>query len=256
MKKIFFLILIIDAFTSNLYAQYKVTNTDENMYYNQIPTNGKIKGIQIERLSKSYNASGLATYKIDTKTIYRFSEKGNEVDQVLYGGQEDTIQRTTFNYPNDTVVITNLFGRKNHLQRTTTYKYNNYGQEREAYPVENYPKNLYKKITYKYNKNNCLIEKITYAENGNVFKDTISYNNKNQKIKSDTWGPKTHINILYEYDNSGILQKTTLSINNSVGVNTHYLFADFDKYGNWQTLTEEDSFFLPQIVKRHITYYE
>ena len=173
MKKIFFLILIIDAFTNNLYAQYKATNTDENMYYEQIPTSGKIKEVQIERLSESFNASGPATYKMDSKTIYQFSEKGNQIYEILYGRLGDTIQETTFNYPSDTIVIANLFGPKNHLLRKTTYKYNKYGQEIEAYPVENYPKNLFKKINYKYNQKNSLIEKISYAEDGSVFKESI-----------------------------------------------------------------------------------
>ena len=72
--------------------------------------------------------------------------------------------------------------------------------------------------------------------------------------------PEIHSNIMYEYDNLGILQKTVFT-GSSIIINSHYSFTDIDKYGNWQTLTITDIYNLTQvpslqIVKRKITYYE
>ena len=233
-----------------------------------------LKGPVEEAIVYEYRG-GINNINVDTtqkwfKTIMKFNIEGNELEQRDYDDNGKLQSKFLFDYKEDGTIIKTQFVDGDKLFCTYVFKYDGKG-----YLIEFDSKsNGYGRMAafedqmiYKYDGKGNMIEDIqNVISNHTSLRDTFLYNEKSQKIESDSYDPTGNLRDkeIYEYDSLGRVIKTEIYDNESkiTGGNTME-YNSIDKYGNWIALTSENrgnsqmqgNYLFKHFTRRVIKYY-
>jgi len=254
---LFFAFFFLVKFTI---AQGKITDLAEK------PLKGHVKEVIVEIYRGRQNDSAVDLSKLSEKIVRRFDIKGNETEQFGYSANGTLNFKITFNYVNDSTVITSQINGADKLMVKNTYIYDAKGNEIESNPdFGGRIQSAVSKFIYKYDENRNRVEEDTYGTDGKIIGvNLLLYNKQNQLIETDQKGFYINNSTKYFYDSLGNeIKIETYDKNGKLSSANTSLYKDIDKNGNWLFSIAEykghsqwqGDFVFKNATKRTILYY-
>ena len=281
---------VTDIKSDNLFGQIKTIQTIE--YTALIDANKMQKGERISSTFKQYNFAGFllesSEYNPDSslmqKEIFEYDKKNNRITELLYTESDKIDQRIEIKYNTLRLPVkmftkddkgrvfqktTFLYDERSNLTLQTGYDERGKMAEKSYYSYDDkgnlilytgYGEFDNRKISYKYDKDNRIIQSVCIDIQGNfVEKITYQYENSPQSVRKtylnkDDKPLKSELCIFDTYDN--LLEITLFSEQGAV-TEKHTFSYQYDEKQNWTVLityADSDKKAI-SITERVIEYY-
>ncbi len=251
-----------DLTRENIEGQAKAVTTSE---YEALEKFGEIQmGTEFRKNSSMYNEKGNIieeTYYedgiLEAKTTYKYDKKGNKIEFNQYDSDGSLVFKTTYKHDEKgNEKEKNDWNSDGSLDVKYIYKYNEKGNKiEECYDEDGV---LLETSTFKYDEGGNETEHIEYDSKGSLLrKETCKYDKKGNRIEAsdyDSDGSFIH-KWTYEYNEKGnAIEK---SYNHFGGSKSKYTYKheEYDKNGNWLKQIYFVADKPTEIFKRKIEYY-
>lgn len=235
-------------------------------------TASELKGAVKEIIESEYhgklNESNIDTSKAASKTLMKFDQKGNEIEELRYGRSGKLLSRCTYDYANPKFVLVKKYIQDTVLLGKYIYADNDSGKvvRLDIIPGK-YAAGF--RTLYRYNNKGFIAGEST----GVASKDTMfvigrtifEYNENGRKIlrKAYDHGGNLIDSTSFSYDAlNNITEISMMNMSGMMHSKSLIKRTKIDKYGNWRlTVSEENSdgllgnMLTKYIIKRTILYY-
>jgi hypothetical protein len=253
MKKLI-LLIVLGCFSKTVCAQIRVTDLTEP------ELKGNVKEV-IQYTFRTADSTNLDTSQYWQKNVKEFDEKGNEIEELWFQG-DNLLSKFLFTNANDAKIEKDQFGADGRLDTKYIFNYNKDGQETE-FDTESLGGGLVTpstaKMYFKYDAKGNRIEQDQYMDGNCVVKESFKYDGNNQRTESDrleSYGSTTE-KIVTKYHTVDNQTSEEAYRNGQLSKGRTTTYYNIDKNRNWHTMLVEATgmYAFKHVVKRYITYY-
>lgn len=222
------------------------------------PQNKQVKKLEVRNIKPYANLLALdglkGKVKSMTKTTFHAQRKKGVITKVAMGNLYKTSYDSLGNG-----IERKYFNSESKLQTLTKYQIDKTRKSNQAI-VFSPTKSIIKTLTFRYNKNQNLIEEIGYnSKNQILSKQIFQYNSKGELASEIKYGSnnKFDIKTTYTYDKSGFSMNTKFyQPENTMIIECKTTYSNIDQHGNWLKSIEQTNKGSLFIVERKIEYYK
>ncbi len=189
---------------------------------------------------------------------YKYDDNGNLIEECIYtvNGKFDSKSRYDYD-TNGKIIEKKDYDARNILKDVVVYKCDDNGNIIEE-SFDNF-KGEGRKITYKYNGNGDLVERIDYGQVGTLIFKTIFMYDENRNIREENrfdFYERCVSRSQYVHNIKGNIVEEYIYADNGKDISKDaYKYDGFDKFGNWAMKVWYVDNELITITKRVIDYY-